>query len=85
MPTLHCPPSITVISGKQFYVDSAVVALIHPNLFAEGAARGTFASLITSLTIALSGNLMPTVGPLAVQISGTHYFLGRTMVSGPGQ
>lgn len=58
---------------------------MHPNLLAEGAASGTPASLINSLTIVLSGNLIPIVGPLAVHTSGTHYFLGRTMVSGPGQ
>ncbi len=71
--------------GKSYYTWVALTGEIWLNLFALGAAIGTFDYLISYKAILLLGILTPTNSELDVTISDTIYFFLHNRVKGPGQ
>ena len=63
----------------------AVIGAGQPDMFALVATAGAFSSFSIWSIIAWSGILTPTVSLPAVTTSDMDGFLGRTIVSGPGQ
>lgn len=64
---------------------SAIVGLGFPDALALGAATKPPAASISRCATGCDGNLTATVSSPPVVSSGTVSFLGRIMVSGPGQ